>query len=268
MRKFIHIALAAALSIAIQSASAYNTLGHKATAIVAERCLTEKARSEILSILDCPMSGTPDWILEQRKAKNPGYDQKYFYFSLDDRYRCTTKSKDDGIVIVEKCVKQLRQRGKYSRERNCEALKMLMYLVCDMHSIAHVRMEAIPLSSRPSFNLNMSNGRPGKKHALSKCSWKKLWDGIYLTSHGSFSPQMYADDIEVCHGADKAEFSKGTPREWVEDMGREARPMYDWAGENVTVSRDLRNGLETDYYRCLSKGGYRLGALLNDIFDN
>jgi hypothetical protein len=49
-------------------------------------------------------------------------------------------------------------------------------------------------------------------------------------------------------------------------MGRLCNPLYEWAGPNYYMTREFNNRLELLNDKCMARAGYRLAALLNDIF--
>ena len=76
---------------------------------------------------------------------------------------------------------------------------------------------------------------------------------------------MFAEEIRICHGADKEAFSKGTIRDWAADMGRECAAQLEWASPDMTLySLDRTNlGVVTD--RLMAKAAFRMAALLNEV---
>ena len=49
-------------------------------------------------------------------------------------------------------------------------------------------------------------------------------------------------------------------------MARLAAPLYKWAEPDMIMSREQHNRLEPMNDKTMARAGYRLAALLNDIF--
>lgn len=265
MKNRLRITLTAFASIAVLTTYAWTGGGHQAVTCLAQDNLTEKARNEVLAILGSDMTEVAAWLNDLRNKPETKSTSKWHYFSLSKDLQSVTEDRSDGMMKIEESVEILRNRNQHSQDENATALKILIHLVGDLHNIAHIRIADVKLSQR-TFKIEVSNGKPGKKHASEFATWKKFWDAMFLSIHGGFSPRMFADDMELCYASSKEEWMKGTPREWANDMGKEVRPLFKWAKENYFMTKDHRNRLEPVSYRCMAKGGFRLAAILNDIF--
>ena len=109
-------------------------------------------------------------------------------------------------------------------------------------------------------------GKSGKAHRLTNYSWRRFWGGFWIGRHPGFSPALYGEELEICHGKHKDMLSKGNPRIWAVDMARQCILVYRWASPDCELSLEAVNGLEPVQDLCLARAGFRLAALLNDIF--
>ncbi|MBR5807091.1 MAG: hypothetical protein IKY24_00575, partial [Alistipes sp.] len=92
------------------------------------------------------------------------------------------------------------------------------------------------------------------------------WEKGYLGRYYIFSPQYYGDDIDIYANKKKAEYEKGTPRFWVENMGEDVvRTLEVYKVEEIVPTQTIQT-YEFLHTKCMAKASYRLAALLNDIF--
>jgi S1/P1 nuclease len=261
MKNTLKYILAAAIILSAAEAFAWNKQGHETIAVLAAERLTPAAKAEAERILGGSLKDNAMWLDDIRKEAK--HTAGWHYVSLDADLKSAPKSENDAVVQVERAADVLRNRASHNDSTVVAALRTMIHLVGDMHSIAHVRISGIAASQR-NFNFVISNGHTGKKKAESKCSWKKYWDGVVINRHGGFSPEMYAEDVAVCHGAEADALAAGTPRDWACDMGRECKPLYEWAKADYFMTREQDIRLEPILDRCLARASYRLAALLNE----
>ncbi|MBR0339029.1 MAG: hypothetical protein IIX40_02420, partial [Alistipes sp.] len=87
-----------------------------------------------------------------------------------------------------------------------------------------------------------------------------------ILRHYGYTADMYAEDLAICHGADKEAFSKGSIRDWAADIGAELSKQLAEAKPGMVVDKLKMLEYETTNDRIMAKAGFRLAALLNDIF--
>lgn len=261
MKNTFRYIVAAAILLSAAQVRAWNRQGHETIAVLAAERMTPAAKAEAERILGGTLKDNAMWLDDIRKeAKNTA---GWHYMRLDADLKSAPKSENDAVAQIERAADVLRNRASYGDSTVIASLRTLIHLVADMHSIAHVRIDGIEASQR-NFSFILSNGHTGKKKAETKTSWKKYWDNTVINRHGAFSPEMYAEDVAVCHGADADALAAGTPRDWAYDMGRECKPLYEWARADYFMTREHDARLEPILDRCLARASYRLAALLNE----
>lgn len=262
MKRYV-ILLAAVLCVS--SASAWNKLAQESIATLAEQNLTPKAKEQCAQILGGSLASGAWWLQTITKDEQTKYTGAWHFISVSDDLRSITTSDKDGVVQIERCAKLLRERAEHSDSTVVATLKTLIHLVGDMHNVSHVRIAGIP-NSRKNFEFGLSNGKLGKKEEVTPHGWRKFWDSSLVNRRGCFSPEMYALDLTLCYEEQKENFSHGDVRHWAADMARLCAPLYDWAKPEVYMSREQQNRLELINDKTMARAGYRLAALLNDIF--
>ena len=251
--------------LAIGTASAWNKFAQQCIATLAEQNLTEKAKSEVTKILGGDMASNSWWLQTIAKEEATKHTASWHYINVNAELKSTTNSTKDGVVQIERCAEILKNRAEHSDSTVVATLKTVIHLVADMHNLAHVKIANIP-NSRRNFKIEISNGFTGKKAKITQTSWRKYWESSLINRHASFSAELFASDLEVCYGADKERFSKGDIRHWAADMASLAAPLYQWAAPDMLMSREQDNRLEPMNDKTMARAGYRLAALLNDIF--
>ena len=72
--------------------------------------------------------------------------------------------------------------------------------------------------------------------------------------------------MEIFLGEKKAEYEKGSPRFWAENVGEDVVRCLEVFYPDAPVKIEMINRYEDVHNKCMAKAGYRLAALLNDIF--
>ena len=240
-------------------------MAQECIATLAEQNLTEKAKSETTKILGGDLASASWWLQTIAKEEATKHTVSWHYISVNADLKSTTNSEKDGVVQIERCAEILRNRTEHSDSTVVAALKTMIHLVADMHNISHIKIANIP-NSKHNFKFQISNGFKGKKEKITQSSWRKYWESGLISRHASFSAELFAADLQTCYGTDKERFCKGDVRHWAADVASLAAPLYKWAKPDMIMSREQDNRLEPMNDKTMARAGYRLAALLNDIF--
>lgn len=252
------------LLFAVNSAQAYNAFAHQTIAALAERYLTDKAKQEVTSILKTDMLKASTWLNTLRKNPEMAHTKDWHYTTLNADGKSVTVDENDGVVQLEKAIGVLRNRANESDSLVQASLRTVIHLVADLHCLSHIRIEGI--EETKGFTYVTWNELPGKRSKNGKGSWYKLWESHFSNRYTIFTPQFYADDIDIFANEKKAEYEKGTPRFWVENGGEDVVRALTHFNSGEPVPAQVTNSHEYNHTRCMAKAGYRLAALLNDIF--
>ncbi|MBQ9137133.1 MAG: hypothetical protein IJX65_00670 [Alistipes sp.] len=263
MRKIILFAVAL---LSLSTASAWNKFAQECIATLAYQNLTPQAKEQTTALLGGDLASASWWLQTLTQSEQTKYTGSWHFTTVTADLKSTTKSAKDGVVQIERCADILRNRAEHSDSTVVAALRSVIHLVADVHNISHIRIEGCK-HSRTNFKFRLSNGKPGKKEVISDLSWRKLWESSLIGRHSCYSPAMFADDLQTCYGEQKENFSRGDIRHWVEDMATLAAPLYQWAAPDFYMSREHINRLEPLNDKSMARAGYRLAALLNDIFE-
>jgi hypothetical protein len=139
----------------------------------------------------------------------------------------------------------------------------VIQVVGDIHTISNIRIEGNEATK--GFTYIVADGKKTKDKKNPTGKWHSLWHN-YTNRHDVFSPQYYAADVEIFLGDKKAEYEKGTPRFWAENVGEDVVRCLEVFYPDASVKVEMVNRYEDVHNKCMAKAGYRLAALLNDIF--
>ena len=125
-----------------------------------------------------------------------------------------------------------------------------------MHCPVHVKY---PWYKNFKFDLN---GRPSEFHSF--------WDSGVLDLNHRWGNVEYRHQLDRLTKKEIRAVTAGTPRDWLEESARDCRVIYEWTtpGQKFTKTeaRDLLNTVHPFAEEQILKAGYRLAAVLNQLF--
>ena len=267
MKKIVIVALA--MLMIVDKAEAFNAFAHQTIAVLADKYMTDNAKAEVKSILKTDMEKASTWLNTLRKKPELAYTKDWHITTLDAGGKSTTMAENDGVVQLEKAVAVLRNRANESDSLVQASLRTIIHLVGDLHCLSHIRIEGNEATKGFTYNtwneLPVSNNRYYTSK-IGKSSWYKLWENTFASRYVVLGSQYYADDIDLYAHNKKAEYEKGTPRFWVENVGEDVVRALEVFQPDVEVPAQMNHRQEEVHTRCMAKAAYRLAALLNDIF--
>lgn len=249
-----------ALVAVVFTAQAWTRDADQGVRLFARGHLTEGALKEYKAIMRL-MKQYP------REKVTPPTDKRWNKVSLDANLQSNTTYEGDIVVRLERAAEVLRNRANHSDKEKVEALRTILYNMVSLHHISLVRIEGNAKSE--GFTIYSHPGEMAeleeKYNKSRKSSWAQLWGRGATINYYGFTPDMFAEELRICHGADKEAFSAGTIRDWAADMGRECSAQLEWATPDMKLYTIQRIALVPVHNRLMAKAGYRLAALLNDV---
>ena len=264
MKNTIKYIVCLVFTLSVVDAWAWVKTGHEVVAILATERLAPQTKRAVEKILGGDMRSNAEWLNELKTAEATAHTKYWHTTKINKEGRSSTQSEKDGIVQLERNIEILRHRAEHNDSLVVAALRTVIHLVGDMHCVARIRFEDIPYSE--NFTFYRSNGKSMNKNKCHKTTWWKLWSKWYFDIHAAFSPEMFAEEIRLCQGEKFEEYVHGTPRTWVEDMGRVARPLIEYIKPEEVLDSATSYNWELIHEQCLAKASVRLAVLLNDIF--
>ena len=185
--------------------------------------------------------------------------------SLDADLRSTTTFEGDVVVQMEKAAEVLRNRANHSELEQIEAMRTVTYNMILLHSFGLVLIDGNELTKGFDIQLSSGDAAEGAAAKIRKYRWHTLWNRLIIIRHYGFTPEMYAEELMICHGKDKEAFSAGSIRDWAADTGAELSKQLVGAKRDMVVDRLKLQEFEKVNDRMMAKAGYRLAALLNEV---
>jgi hypothetical protein len=257
MKRFVILFLVSLASIT--STQAWSGIGNPATRIFAQKFMTAEARRENSRI----------WRLSKKypaeKSEKPT-DVRWNRVSLDADLRSTTTYEGDVVVQMERAAEVLRNRANHSEQEQIEAMRTITYNMILLHTFGNISIEGNELTKGFFVQLSLGAAASVNANKMRKYKWQTLWNRAIILRHYGYTADMYAEDLAICHGADKEAFSKGSIRDWAADIGAELSKQLAEAKPGMVVDKLKMLEYETTNDRIMAKAGFRLAALLNDIF--
>ena len=134
------------------------------------------------------------------------------------------------------------------------SLAFIVHIIGDLHCPKHVRYEDEPTS-----------GQYPIRFFSREVSHHSYWDGHLLKTYHDWGYADVAKLVDRCTKKERKELSKGDIYTWAEENARDSRFTVDRkAGFKVTrliANEDIKHA-----ERQLARAGYRLAAVLNDVF--
>ena len=233
----------------------WGATGHRATGLVAERYLTNKAKKRIQQILGGEsLAMVSTWMDEIRSDSTYNYTTDWHWTTIPDggKYEDVENNLDGKVVMmIEKMTKDLKA-GKLSARQEQEYLKMLIHMVGDIHQPLHV-------------------GKPGDRGGNEV---KVKWAGGDSNLHRVWDSEMIDDTklsyTELAQAVGKP--NTVTIKKWQQTSVR------DWAKESMALRPQVYDigkgslGYRYSYVNIPSvrerilQAGIRIAGLLNQIY--
>ena len=246
---------------------AFDTFTHQTISAIADMYMTDKARSEVNAILQSNIHKECVWLNTLRKKPEYAHTKDWHTTQLNVECKSVTTNENDGVVQLENAIAVLRDRMNHSEEDVVTALRKVIHLVQDLHCLSHIYVDGY--DETKGFTIRIWDELNAKRSKSWNVAWHRQWDGSWSSRYYIFTPKYYGEDIDIYARRMREEFSKGTPREWVEQGGREvlcALKDFYTGGNGDEIRVKVIMEYEYVHTKCLAKAGYRLAALLNDIF--
>ena len=265
MKSILKYIVGLALTLIVSDAWAWHTVGHDVISVLATERLTPEAKKQVEKILGGDILRNAQWLNSLKKDEATSYTKYWHNVNLDSSCRPLMNDDNDGLVQLERNIEILNNRSSHSDAEVKTALRTVIHLVQDLHCFAHIRFEDKP----NQYNFTFYRPYKGRTDNIKKCpktTWYKVWAKWYFDMHAGFSTEMFANEIRIIQGKNFDSYASGTPREWVEEMGRECRPILEVLQPDQIADDAYLFNLEATHERCVAKAAVRLAVVLNEIF--
>ena len=264
MRNKISILLLALVAtMSVQSASAWGGHGHRISAYIAEQHLTPEAKAKCQHYLKHSLPYFASW-MDYWRTVVPFREIHYWHTStVDENFVPVGKPgypTRDAAYQTERILREM-GNGKYKTMSDSMVmvnLKVLVHMVPDMHCPSHTGYpKSLGMRVGPMYV-------KGNKYAM-----HKFWDASPYLLYPKWTVQRYAQAVDVYPAKKIKKIQKGNATKWAIENANIMRASYTlWnEGDEFTeIGEKQRKDIEDHTFMALAKGGYRLAAVLNEIF--
>ena len=260
-RPILLLALAATLC-ATQNLFAWGRLGHATVARIAEEHLTKKARANLDKWLD---DYKPQMLVDlgYDPAKGDRMHQLPHTFSVDaegevvpgNRWPGTDKYLANCLYYIEESADMLKNRiRELDDSTRLARIQLIVHCVGDMHCPAHIRY---PGNTTIGYYKVDYFGREMRYHTI--------WDSEIVQRPHPWSFTDLAWLLDRYTEAEQAEITSGTVYDWGRESAAASKCIYD-VQPGESIAHDFIKKYKPLAESQIAKAGYRLAAVLNDVF--
>lgn len=230
--------------------------GHRTVGFIAEKYLSKKAKKKINKLLNGrSLAVVSTWMDEVRSDSRYDYAETWHWVTIPEGlvYEKTEKNPDGDIIeSIIRIEKELKSES-LGKEKEAEALKMLVHLIGDIHQPLHV-----------GTGEDMGGNQRKVKWFWDNTNLHSVWDTKMIASQ-EYSYTELAESIDY--------FPENMVESWQED------PLATWVEESMSLRNQVYdlpedNNLKYEYRyknwatveKRLMQAGVRLAAVLNEIY--
>lgn len=256
MKKLL-LLLVAALFCTSGTVFGWGKVGHDAIAYIAECNLTPKAKANIEKYLGHSIVYDASWMDSYRFTDAYGHTSAWHTANVDADNGYVSRERGDAVHGIEDAVAKLQDYKNQSDSTVDVCLKVLIHLVGDMHCPSHVKYPGVK-----GFDIWVD----GVKY-----NYHGFWDGYAIENTHKWYYTEWQQQMDRCSKKEKQALAAGTPRDWFADNARNCAVIYVWAkpGQKFETNKEARefvNRVKPLAEQQVLKAGYRLAALLNELF--
>lgn len=229
---------------------------------MATKHLEPKAKAVVDRYLGAKYSDDVLYLRALESKKKATHTQEIHFVHLDENLQPMKVEGDDALVALEEALAVVAAYETRSDEEVTLALRIVINLMSDIHHISSYRLAAIPYS-QDTYTISRRTYDYGKeKGEITKSRWQRMWSA-FSKRYTGFSGEFWAYDMNLGRGKMKEEYSKGTPREWVVEVGAISTSYLNKFTPDYVLTPFEYNSLEEVNYDMMARASFRLAAVLN-----
>lgn len=256
----------AALALLCASASAFTTREHATVAYIAEQHLKPATKKKLAKILHnqhlTEFSSWPDFY--RMAMKSPDGKQIGHMYKVDENFYPVDRDVHKSAYnAVKEAAERLRHYKDYNDSTVLADMSVVVHLMGDLHCPSHITYADERHKKIKEINYVMYFGKKATKPR--KIKYHAFWDSWCMDQRYSGGYMELADIFDIKTAKEIKEIQKGTLEDWIHDSAETCKEIYDvedkalvdriYVIDKAAIARDQ-----------ITKAGYRLAALLNDIF--
>ncbi len=232
--------------------------GHRTVGAIAESYLSPEVKQIIDDILDGQSLALVSTFADEIKSDDRYKEFSpwhYVNFPFDSTYEKSPKSeKGDIIVAIKKCVEVLKNK-EATKDDKAFYLKMLVHFMGDLHQPLHI---------------GLADDRGGNTFQVQwfnegvNLHW--VWDEKIIEKFGMTYTEL-AQNTQKLSQEELDSIQKGSVEDWMYESRTLCLDVYDHTKVGEKLSYEYMYRYTHVVRNQLQKGGIRLGAMLNSIFN-
>lgn len=257
------ILLIVALVLVGLNANAWNSQLDEAIVILSTKYLSPRSKLVVENFLGKTYADDVAYLDRLDKQKRSPYSRDVHYLHLDANLQPLAVEGDDAIKALNQAAAVLVKYETLPKKDIVAALRTIINLMCDMNNLSRIRIQGVDYSWQ-DFKVNVQRSASGSKmKETAPTKWSGFWNA-YFGYHKGFYPALWAEDIDVCHGAQFAQFTQGTLNDWASQNGAVAMKLFSGSVKpEGLMTRVERLELEDLHCEMMAKAAFRLAAFLN-----
>ena len=265
MKRFVLFAVLAMVALGAKAqVHGWEKRVYEGSMILAQRNLSEEGKAFVDRFLGKSFYEDVQFLYGLEKKQQNTHSKDIHFLYLDKELRPMKHEGDDLIKGIEGAIEIVRTRDGRERQEVVNALRTIINLMCDMHTIGYIRLESYPHSLEDFKIYCYSGDTPKYNKRKHQVTWSRFWS-IYDAWHNGVTGKMWAEDYELAYGEKAKAAAAGSLYDWAADCGKTASEIYEWAKPDYEMPRIQRNDLKDLHFEMMAKLGYRLAAMLDQL---
>lgn len=232
--------------------------GHAIIAQIAQENLSRKTEKRVTAILGgVPMAYYASWADDIRSEPAFRQTAPWHYANLEEGKSYADSEKNpagDMVTAVEMLIAKLKE-PTLNDSLTALYTKLLIHFMGDLHCPMHT-----------GYRSNQGGNRFEVRFFNEKTSIHSVWDDMIVNRARPWSYTEWVDNIAILNKSQITSMVQGSPREWIEQTGDAFHRVYDPLTQGDNLSWGYMKTHWPTLEQQLQRGGYRLAAVLNDIF--
>jgi beta-glucosidase-like glycosyl hydrolase len=249
--KSLRYIIVAILALVAVDAMAWTAEVNKAVLMLAEENLSKRSAKAVESLLGNKLSSVEFTNKGESKTR------------LDENGKSVTTDEKDAVVLLEKAIATLENKGATAEERKA-ALLTAVEMTVDIHCMANVLIDK-HFEKDFTFTRHNTMQVGFRYYRVTKTSWQELWHEEYHATRDIFSPEMYLYDWQIATKGMAKHYKKEAvaPRKWAEQTGERALHAFKVIRPDAVIDKAEVYKLYEVTDSCIHDAVFRLANLLN-----
>ena len=233
---------------------AWGSEGHKMVAKIAYTQLTPSVKDSMAKYLrGTTIEEAAVWMDEIKSDKSYDFQKKWHYINIDKDSVYNPNDTNSNIVwAIQKAMKELKERNKYSKEKVEIDIKILIHLLGDLHQPLHV-----------GYGSDIGGNSVVVYYDATSTNLHRVWDTEIIRDQ---VVNQNVDWKKMSHFSKEelAQIGRIDVAEWMKESRSLLDTVYAFKGDNISQKYAKQNAPIIE--RQLLIAGLRLGEILNYIF--